>query len=428
MSDVYLGSEAPASDRWDALRLNVEACYERSALARPAHRAYRPGQLLLTTEHAVIPSQDAVQSDNQIDDMMEWYRNLPETAAPIIWFVNAAAPPLQLCARMLARGASPNWEPHWMWCELDELTCPPPHQTVDIHTVEPHEELTPPRDEDVATKALAQAVPRRIWHVIADTNGKRVGGCFVNVTTGPHGVAGLFDMWVDEEHQRQGIGSALLSASVRLSKDLGCHHMYLNSTPAGESVYQKGGFRSMAHGTTWFLRRGFDDTKPPEETMIRFLEALLQGDVSRLDELATSGVTRDQMQAPTVNGSTPLEMAVKFKLHASADWLVARGVVPDVISLWDLGWKDRLRELLQDRPALVNDKYGDSGETPLHTAVARDDVDLARLLLDVPTVDLGVTDDCYHATPLGWADVLGAEKVLPLLKQKREMRRSDEQI
>ncbi len=373
----------------------------------------------MTKDHVVVPSHESLQDDAHIDDMLDWYRNVSTTGAPIVWYINENRPPAELNARLLARGASSNWEPHWMWCDLDEMADepPPPNQAFDIHTVDPGEVPAPPREEDVAIQALSQQVPRVCWHIIALVEGKRVGGSFMNMTTGRYGVAGLFDTWVDESHQRQGIGSALVRASIRLAKHLGYRLMYLNSTPAGESMYQKGGFKSTARSTTWHVRCSFKDTTPPSRAMVQFLEALLQGKVAMLDGPAAA-LTLEQLQAPTISTATPLEMAVQLQQHASAEWLINHGVVPDVISLWELGWKDKLRQLLLEHPEEVNRKSGDCNETPLHKAVARDDVELAQMLLDAPSIDLALTDDVYHGTPMTWATVLGADKVRPLLQSR----------
>lgn len=423
MPAAFLPPDASTADRWHALRLNAESCYERCALAQPGQgqqQSKRLGDVLLTKDHAVIPSRASLNDDAQIDEMLHWYRTVPVAGAGILWYLNEARPPPELGARLLARGVSPNWEPHWMWFELGNASdlppLPPPSDVaVDIHTVQRGETYTPPREEeDAYIQVLLRQEPRVCWHIVALVDGKRVGACFVNSTAGEYGVAGLYDMWVDESLQRKGIGSALVRASIVLAKELGHNHMYLNSTPAGEVMYQKGGFTSIARSTTWHIRGGFKETKPPDEAVVRFLEALLLGKVALLDELA-AGLTTQQLQAPTINTATPLEMAVQMEQLASAEWLVNHGVVPDVMSLWELGWKDRLRDLLREHPEEVNRKHGDCNETPLHKAVARDDVELAQMLLDAPNIDLSVTDDVYHGTPMRWATVLGAEKVMPLL-------------
>ncbi len=57
--------------------------------------------------------------------------------------------------------------------------------------------------------------------------------------------------------------------------------------------------------------------------------------------------------------------------------------------------------------------------TPLHEAVSRGDMELARLLLSA-NPDLDVEDNEFHSTPLGWARHLGREAMAVLIEQHRQ--------
>jgi GNAT superfamily N-acetyltransferase len=198
---------------------------------------------------------------------------------------------------------------------------------------------------------------KRVWNVSALRGEGWLGGCTLQVTTGEHGVGGLFDMYVKPEEQRQGIGTALTQATCELAMKLGCHHVVLNATEEGGPVYQRVGFQSLGMGRTWFLRDSVFDLPPPSPGQVRFLEAVGKGDISALDAMK-DGLLPEQLSGETINGETPLEIAVRCKQKGSVEWLVEHGVVPDIMSLWDLGWKDRIPALLATHPELVRRKSG----------------------------------------------------------------------
>jgi hypothetical protein len=99
----------------------------------------------------------------------------------------------------------------------------------------------------------------------------------------------------------------------------------------------------------------------------------------------------------------------------SAEWLTARGGTVDVISAWDLGWKERVPELLAAHPERVNQRYGGWQVTPLHVAAERNDAELARLLLAADP-DLDAKDTAFRSTPLGWARHFGHAEIIALIE------------
>lgn len=405
-------------DKWQALRLNVEAWYQRYALAQHEEQILRMADVLLTPEHATIPNEASLRDGSQIDQILDWYRNNSDPRSTIIWYLHPSSPSSELNAKLLARGVSTNWEPHWMWCSLAERIQPSqPNSLVDIRITGPADVQKALKEESSVTSRDAEAVTRLVWHITAFRDESQLGRCDVNLTTGTYGVGGLFDMEVDSEHRRRGIGAALLAAGLDLVQSMGCNHMYLNSTPDAESLYQRQGFRSLSRGATWHLRDNFNRTAAPSRRLVAFLEALGQGRIADLDKLS-EGLTVEEMQGPTINTMTPLQITVHLSQPQSASWLIDHGVIPDVISLWDLGLKDKAAQLLVARPTEVNRKGGDHKATPLHTAVSRDDVELAQMLLAVPEIDLDIKDDMFKATPLNWAEFLQKANILALLKEK----------
>jgi hypothetical protein len=246
-----------------------------------------------------------------------------------------------------------------------------------------------------------------------------LGGCTLNVKTGEHGVGGLFDMYVKPEERKQGIGGALTQAACELAMKLGCHHMVVNATDDGGPIYQRVGFRSMGMGRTWFLRDSVLALPPPSNGQIKLLEAVGRGDMNALD-MMKNDILREQLSLETINGETPFEIAVRCKQTASSEWLIDHGVVPDIMSLWDLGWKDRIPALLATSPELVRRKAGRWTATPLHYAIERNDADMAKLLLSVPN-DLESRDGVFRSTPMDWAQRFQRTEIIEFLESVREV-------
>jgi GNAT superfamily N-acetyltransferase len=302
-----------------------------------------------------------------------------------------------------------------MWCELYHLPSYRPHaSTFEIHLTEGEDSES---ETDPLLSALTGMDPRRVWHLAAFQGGKEVGGCILNVTTGAWGVGGLFDMWVMPKARKQGIGTALAHTTCELARQLGCHHVVLNATEMGKPVYQRVGFESMGYGFTWYVHENVLAQPAPSDDQVRLLEALGLGDLKTLDERGNHFATI-QLQQPTLNGWTPLEIAVRCQQPTSAAWLVEHGVIPDILSAWDLGWKERVPALLAEHPELVRRRGGRWNATPLHTAIERNDLELAKLLLIVPN-DLESKDEVFQATPMGWARHFQRSEMITLLEQER---------
>ncbi len=116
-------------------------------------------------------------------------------------------------------------------------------------------------------------------------------------------------------------------------------------------------------------------------------------------------------------GMTSVRLAVQAGKPESVRWLIRRGATLDVVSAWDLGWKETARELLTREPDLANFRVGKGRLTPLHEAVLRDDVELASLIL-CASPDLELRDRDFDSTPLGWAGHLERGRIHALIKQQ----------
>src|SRR5581483_9324691 len=251
--ELFLEDDPTFEQRWQALSLNNQSWFARCAQARAKEAIYEKG-MMWAGGHIAISSVDPLQVDNQLDRAMEWYRSQRPLEGAICWYLSAT-PPGDLAARLLARGFEPNWQPHWMWCNLRELSDQHIHAfAFDIQTVEeePAGEADDlpyyPAEAREARTALHRTYPRHVCSLVALQKKRIVGRCMLNVTTGEWGIAGLFAMGVAPSARNQGIGTALAWEACNLARQTGCRHVMLNATPLGEPVYRRVGFTSMGYG------------------------------------------------------------------------------------------------------------------------------------------------------------------------------------
>ncbi len=324
--------------------------------------------------------------------------------------------PSDLAARLVARGFSWGWEPHWM--------------ALDLETVQPEdfpvpEGLTIELDEGSAwdvtglpyyephdaprLRALAQHTPRKTYHFGAWRDGIVVGHSLLHVLGGPLKVAGLYNVGVLPEARKQGVGRAISWAACQHARSLGCRYVLLN---AATHIYNQLGFVSLGHGQTWWMFRPALELPPLDAATIAFTEAIGRGDLEALDNLPMP----PDLDTPLRCKMTPLEVAARLGQLEAARWLLAQGALSDVIPLCDLGWRDQVPTALTARPELANRLLGAGGWTPLHEAVLRKDLELARLILSAHP-DLSIQDLQFKATALGWAQHFGYPEFVALIEE-----------
>jgi GNAT superfamily N-acetyltransferase len=164
--------------------------------------------------------------------------------------------PADLGERLARVGFREGWQAQWMAASIVALPARPPPEGVEVGLVErPWPATGLPWDgvgiASVRTR-LAEARPRRVWHVGAWSGEVAVGHAVVNVTSRRNGVAGIYDMGVAERERRRGIGAALTCALVEHARELGCAVATLNATPEGEALYRALGFRRVGIAQTWW--------------------------------------------------------------------------------------------------------------------------------------------------------------------------------
>jgi ribosomal protein S18 acetylase RimI-like enzyme len=325
--------------------------------------------------------------------------------------------PADLGVRLLARGFQPGWRPCWMALDLREVrTGHPTPEGLAIHadgrSTRGVPEL-PYADRSGGNETVAHRFPDRFARFVATLGGAVVAHSGVLLTTGEHGVAGIYDVGVVPACTNRGIGKAVTLAACLHARELGYRYAVLNAT--GRRMYEQLGFRWMGDGWTWWLKVPRVAANPPSARQVAIAEAVGRGDLEALDD-AGSRTSRDDLTIPMANGLTLMELAGHLGRPESARWLEGRGVPLLPLEAWDLGWRDRAAELLREDPGLVDRRYGEGGLTLLHKAAERGDAELAMLALSAAP-DLEAKDEQYGGTPLGWARYTGRGEIARLIEE-----------
>jgi predicted N-acetyltransferase YhbS len=364
-----------------------------------------------------FPQLPAETAGATLDTIVAYYRER-KPARVACWSLTPARP-RDLGARLTARGFEWGWQPHWMALDLHAMRADFPTPgglriAVDDESEWDVNDLPYYSREGAAVlQARARVRPRRMWHFGARLDGQIVGHSLLFLTTGRLGVAGIYSVGVVPEARNQGIGRAVSLAACQFAQALGCHCALLNS--AADYLYQRLGFESLGWGQTWWMHAPTLAAPPPTPAQVAFAEAVGRGDVRKLDALDRQAMP-DDLDAPLPCGMTPMALAVRTRKPASVRWLAAHGATVEVLHAWDLGWKSRVPAMLAASPELANRRSGPLQTTPLHEAAARDDIELARLLLAAHP-DLEIQDSEYHSTPLGWARHFQRTEIVALIEE-----------
>jgi GNAT superfamily N-acetyltransferase len=396
------------------------------ARARGGEVRRRGGGLLAYTPNAerggaiqvlfVEPQGDLVAV---VDELLDWIAALPRLRS-VGWWTLSTEDRAALTPVLMARGFQWGWRPHWMWCDLATPAAarPLPEGVATACFPDAWDEPPVPEPvrafgEDVRAITTFEA-PATTVLAAYDQEGA-VGS--VSLHVGPPGTrgadggtatAGIYDVWVAERAQRRGIGAALMAAALERARELGCRVATLNATADGARLYRRLGFRSAGWGQTWWLVEYQLSRPRADAESVRFVEAIARGDLGSLDRaLATLGAERRiDLDAELLCAETPLGLAVRAGQAGAARWLVEHGARLDVLTAWDLGWRDKAADLLRDKPALADFRADGAGPTPLMVAARRGDDALAELLL-AAAPDLSLRDAEWHGDALGWAEHYG---------------------
>lgn len=307
---------------------------------------------------------------------------------------------------MLAQGYRVGFEPWWMTRDLTMPIAIPAHEITlatgrDIDQLAGSDVPYIMRDQLEPTRRLVSRGHGEVAWLIARINGQIVGQAIVNIV-GEH--AGLFNVGVSGRYRRQGIGTSLSLAAMHAARERGATTMNLNSTPMGEPIYARAGFRRIGIGQTW-VRTGPGVHAIPSPRLQRLILALGTGDIAALDG--------ETIPAQLPNGMTAQQLASRFHQQDSLRYLLQHGQVPEIITLWEAGMRDEAIAATKD-PRARELVTGARAARPIHLAVEKGAGSLVLALIEAGA-DLHARDGEYRATPLDWAHACNKPTIARIL-------------
>ncbi len=307
---------------------------------------------------------------------------------------------------MLAQGYRVGFEPWWMTRDLTTPIAEPTHE-VSLATDRDIDQLPGSdvpyimRDQLESTRRLVSNGHREVVWLVARINNQLVGQAIINIVGGH---AGLFNVGVSGRFRRRGIGTSLSLAAMHAARERGATTMNLNSTPMGEAIYARAGFRRIGTGQTW-VRTGRDVGTVPGPRLQRLIIALGTGNVAAL--------AGEHIPAALPNGMSAQEPAVRFHQPDSLRYLVQNGHVPEIMALWEAGLRDEAIAATAD-PRARELVTGSRGAKPIHLAVEKGAGSLVLALIEAGA-DLHARDAEYRATPLDWAHACNKPTIARIL-------------
>lgn len=375
----------------------------------------------------LFPRFTRKEAGTRIDAMVRYYLDRKSEDLVGCWSLAPPSPP-DLEIRLLARGFQLGWQPCWM--SLDMEKHPPEAPAPDGIRIDQVVDETDWDASDLpyySSKntsmgfAASRVLPQRAWRFGAWSGDRPVGHSTVCLSTGKLGVAGIYNVGVVPAYRNRGIGRAITVAACRHARSFGCRYALLNAT--GERMYRQAGFVRIGYGRTWWLDVPRLERCVPTPERIALAEAVGIGGAETLEALH-GGVVADELNTPLPNRMTFVQLALHAGRRDSAEWLANRGAVVDLVSAWDLGWKERIPGMIAANPGLVDLCVGENQATALHVAVERNDLELARLALEA-NPDLSRGDGVYRSTPLGWAKFFQRTELVALIESRLAQRRPD---
>jgi uncharacterized protein len=127
------------------------------------------------------------------------------------------------------------------------------------------------------------------------------------------------------------------------------------------------------------------------------IEAIRTGDVARVNEM----LDRDPSLASSKNenGVSAVLLATYYGRSEIAEALLERGAALDIFEASAVGRVGRVKEILKDRPELVNE-YADDGFTPLGLAAFFCHTPVVRLLIERGANPNAASKNTQRVTPL----------------------------
>lgn len=367
-----------------------------------------------------FPKMAPETAGEYLDKAMEFYRS-HEAINVGCWSLDPPTP-ADLGIRLLARGFQTGWQPCWMVIDLQEMK-PDGELPANLQIVSDNDtditkvpELPYAEDNAYMSRVLLQSQPEAAQRLIARVDNVIIGQACIFMTTGPLGIAGIYNVGVIPLKRKRGIGKALVIAACKLARDKGYRYAMLNANQMGRPVYEKVGFRFVSHGATWWLMNRNYISTPASKELIALTEACGRGDLGGMEAAGTK-VPPAVLNTPLNNGMTLIQVAALYQQQAAAEWLAAHGAVFTALDAWDLHWENRATNLLLKDPEEANRRYFEWNGTLLHIAAERNDLRLAQLALSAGT-DPAIQDTIHYGNALDWAMFFKRPGLIALLKEK----------
>lgn len=136
------------------------------------------------------------------------------------------------------------WQPWWMTRALDVETVAAASESLDGRI------------------SVSAAVENQVWYAAASSDDDVVASCYAYYPPdqGAKHLAGIFDLHVNEENRRTGIGTSLVNKLSEVAFNAGAEHLLLHATPDGQQLFRSLGFDLIGKGQTWWYQL-------PEQTL-----------------------------------------------------------------------------------------------------------------------------------------------------------------
>jgi GNAT superfamily N-acetyltransferase len=193
------------------------------------------------------------EADARIEAILARFRT---DRLPMVWWSGPSRRPLDLGARLLARGLTTPGDDPGMAADLQALNedvATPAGLTIELVandaalrtwmlTLRATDGLPPPtREPDLALQRPASFATEDDYRLyLARLDGAPVGTAAAQIGDG---VVGLYCVGVVQEARRQGIGAAVTLAALREAHGQGYRFGVLGASEMGESVYRRLGFK-----------------------------------------------------------------------------------------------------------------------------------------------------------------------------------------
>lgn len=149
-------------------------------------------------------------------------------------------------------GFTPSWQPWWMAAPVSAVLLAKDDDAVLTDGVP---EYSGPLEQEMRVLRLQ---PQQAWHAVTrDPEEGSVSGAAYSFCpsgiTGLNALGGIHHLEVLPRYQRQGLATALLSATARAAGRAGAADVAVNASPEGYEFFSRRGFALLGRGRTYVL-------------------------------------------------------------------------------------------------------------------------------------------------------------------------------